>query len=61
MPCQICKRNGATVHLTIMVEGKTTKVDLCESCSKEKGVDDSTGFSVLDLLAEIGQLPRASE
>jgi len=40
MLCDICKQNVATVHLTQMVEGKTKKVDLCEACSKEKGVDD---------------------
>src|SRR5690242_14365787 len=50
MLCDICKQNVATVHLTQMVEGKTKKVDLCESCSKEKGVDDPTGFSLADLL-----------
>src|SRR5437016_7216283 len=50
MLCDICKQNVATVHLTQMVEGKTKKVDLCEACSKEKGVDDPTGFSLADLL-----------
>jgi len=43
------------------VEGKTRKADLCESCSREKGVDDPTGFSLLDLMEVIGQLPRAGE
>lgn len=54
MLCDICKQNVATVHLTQMVEGKTKKVDLCESCSKEKGVDDPTGFSLADLLLGLG-------
>jgi protein arginine kinase activator len=54
MLCDICKKNVATVHLTQMVEGKTKKVDLCESCSKEKGVDDPTGFSLADLLLGLG-------
>jgi protein arginine kinase activator len=44
----------ATVHLTQMVEGKTKKVDLCEACSKDKGVDDPTGFSLADLLLGLG-------
>ena len=30
------------------------KVDLCEACSKEKGVDDPTGFSLADLLLGLG-------
>ena len=54
MLCDICKKNVATVHLTQMVEGKTKKVDLCEACSKEKGVDDPTGFSLADLLLCLG-------
>jgi protein arginine kinase activator len=37
-----------------MNEGKTKKVDLCETCSKEKGVDDPTGFSLADLLLGLG-------
>lgn len=54
MLCDICKKNVATVHLTQMVEGKTKKVDLCEACSKDKGVDDPTGFSLADLLLGLG-------
>lgn len=54
MLCDICKKNVATVHLTQLVEGKTKKVDLCEACSKDKGVDDPTGFSLADLLLGLG-------
>jgi protein arginine kinase activator len=54
MLCDICKKNVATVHLTQMVEGKTKKVDLCEACSKEKGMDDPTGTSLADLLLGLG-------
>lgn len=54
MVCDICNKNVATVHLTQMIGGKTKKVDLCEACSKEKGVDDPTGFSLADLLLGLG-------
>lgn len=54
MLCDLCKKSVATVHLTQMVEGKTKKVDLCEACSKDKGVDDPTGFSLADLLLGLG-------
>ena len=54
MLCDLCKKNVATVHLTQMIEAKTKKVDLCEACSKEKGVDDPTGFSLADLLLGLG-------
>ena len=30
------------------------KVNLCEGCSKEKGVQDPTGFALADLLLGIG-------
>src|SRR5258708_10316020 len=54
MLCDVCKQKEATVHLTQMVEGKTKKVDLCETCSKAKGIDDPTGFSLADLLLGLG-------
>ena len=54
MLCDLCKQNEAKVHLTQIVEGKTRKVDLCEACSKAKGVDDPTGFSLADLLMGLG-------
>lgn len=54
MLCDACKQNVATVHLTQMVEGKTKKVDLCEACSKSKGVDDPAGFSLADVLLGLG-------
>jgi protein arginine kinase activator len=54
MVCDLCKQNVATVHLTQMIDGKTKKIDLCETCSKAKGVDDPTGFSLADLLLGLG-------
>lgn len=54
MVCDFCKKNEAKVHLTQIVEGVTKKVDLCELCSKEKGADDPTGFSLADLLLGLG-------
>ncbi len=54
MMCDLCKKNVASVHLTQMIDGKTKKVDLCEACSKEKGVDDPTGFSLADFLLGLG-------
>lgn len=54
MLCSICKENEATVHLTQIVGDKVQKVDLCEACSKQKGVNDPTGFSLADLLLGLG-------
>ena len=54
MNCDVCKTKTATVFLTQIVEGKMQKVNLCESCSKEKGVTDPTGFALADLLLGMG-------
>ena len=54
MNCDVCKTNHATVFLTQIVDGKMQKVNLCEACSKEKGVTDPTGFALADLLLGLG-------
>lgn len=54
MNCDVCKTSPATVFLTQIVEGKMQKVNLCEACSKEKGVTDPTGFALADLLLGLG-------
>src|SRR5438093_8382470 len=54
MNCDVCKQNPATVFLTQIVDGKMQKVNLCDSCSKEKGVTDPTGFALADLLLGLG-------
>lgn len=54
MLCNVCKQNEAKVHLTKIVGDKMQKVDLCEDCSKEKGVDDPTSYSSEDML--LGQV-----
>jgi protein arginine kinase activator len=54
MLCCVCKQNEAKVHLTQIANDKVQKVDLCEACAKEKGVNDPTGFSLADLLLGMG-------
>ncbi len=54
MNCDACKQKTATVFLTQIVDGKMQKVNLCEACSKEKGVTDPTGFALADLLLGLG-------
>src|SRR5437764_1001642 len=54
MMCDVCKCNDATVFLTQIIEGKMQKVNLCDACSKDKGVQDPTGFALADLLLGIG-------
>jgi len=50
MLCSLCKKHEATVHLTQIIENKMQTIDLCEACSKAKGVDDPTTLSLASLL-----------
>lgn len=54
MQCDVCKTKEAEVFLTQIVEGKIQKVNLCKGCSKDRGVDDPTGFALTELLAGLG-------
>ncbi|MFV1995041.1 MAG: excinuclease ABC subunit B, partial [Verrucomicrobiales bacterium] len=54
MICDVCSKDKATVYLTQIVEGKMQKVNLCEACASEKGIDDPTGFALADLLLGLG-------
>lgn len=51
MLCNVCGKNEARVHLSQIEEGKTTRVDLCEFCAKERGIDDASLVS--DLISGI--------
>jgi protein arginine kinase activator len=54
MQCDICKKNEATVHLTQIIDKKVLKIDLCEACSKAKGIQEAAGFSLADLQFGLG-------
>src|SRR5437867_10202594 len=54
MLCMVCKQKEAKVHLSQIVGDKMHKFDLCEDCSKTKGVDDPVGFSLAELLLNLG-------
>ena len=54
MQCDVCQSREAEVFLTQIDKGKVQKVNLCKQCSKERGVDDPTGFALTELLAGLG-------
>jgi protein arginine kinase activator len=54
MLCCVCKEKEAKVHLTQIVGDKVQKVDLCDGCAAQKGVNDPAGFSLADLLLGLG-------
>lgn len=49
MKCDKCGK-PAKVHLTQLVGGQVKKIALCNSCAKESGVTDPTGFALADML-----------
>jgi protein arginine kinase activator len=61
MICDVCKTNTATVYLTQIVDGNMKKINLCESCSKDKGVSDPTGFALADLLLGLGESQQVEQ
>jgi protein arginine kinase activator len=58
MKCDVCEAE-ATVFLTQIINGQMTTVNLCEGCSKSKGVTEETGFGLAE--AFVGAAPRAVE
>lgn len=58
MKCDICD-SEATVFLTQIINGQMTTVNLCDACSKAKGVTDETGFGLAE--AFLNPSPAPSE
>ena len=54
MLCDVCQTKEANVFFTQIVNGQVQKVNLCEECSKQKGVTDPTGFALAELLLGMG-------
>jgi protein arginine kinase activator len=50
MLCDVCKQKKASVFLTQINKGEMHKVNLCEGCSREKGVTDPVGFGLAEAL-----------
>lgn len=50
LKCSLCDEY-ATVHLTQIIDNQIQKIDLCEICAQKKGVTDSEGFSLAEMLS----------
>ncbi len=61
MNCQFCKKAPATVYYTQIVANEVKKVNLCDACAKEKGVNDPTSFSIADVLLGLGAAQKMEE
>jgi len=57
--CENCKE-PCTIHLTQIVNGVISKIDLCAKCPNAKSVDDPTGFALAEQLlgASMPQLQK---
>jgi protein arginine kinase activator len=64
MPCQICGKALATVHLTEIENNTTTELHVCEKCAAEKGyhVQDAKGkISLVDQFLQLAAGAGAEE
>jgi protein arginine kinase activator len=61
MLCDVCQSKDANVFFTQIVNGQVQKVNLCEECSKQKGVTDPTGFALAELLLGMGTTQEKAE
>jgi len=52
--CGHCQK-PATIHLTQIVDGQVSKIDLCADCPFKSSVADPEGFSLADFLLKPGQ------
>lgn len=49
--CDICGKNEASVHLTEVVNGKVSKIHICDECAKSKSDEMQAHFGLTDLLS----------
>ena len=65
MKCECCHEIEATIHLTQVIDGNIKKLNLCQSCAKENGIDLNSPISITDVLLGLGvqqsSLQMASE
>ncbi len=61
MLCDECGKNKATVHLTEIINEQITKLNLCESCAKEKGSDVEQHFGISDLLTALSDVETPAQ
>lgn len=51
MLCELCGKIEATVHLTEIINGKISKLHLCEECARKKSEEMEQHFGLAELLA----------
>ena len=61
MKCECCHENGATIHLTQVIDGETKKLNLCQECAQQNGIDLNSPISITDILLGLGSQPQILE
>ncbi len=54
MKCECCHEAEATIHLTQVIEGAVKKLNLCQACALENGIDLNSPISITDVLLGLG-------
>ena len=61
MKCECCHNEEATIHLTQVIDGNVKKLNLCQECAQNSGIDLNSPISITDILLGLGsQLPMNS-
>lgn len=53
MRCQICNKNGATIHLTEITDGVRSEMHICEHCAAEQGIAVKSQMPIKELLSSL--------
>lgn len=54
MKCEVCHQEEATIHLTQVIDGEVKKINLCQKCAQESGIDLNSPISITDVLLGLG-------
>jgi protein arginine kinase activator len=57
MKCECCKETEATIHLTQVIDGEVKKLNLCQVCAQNNGIDLNSPISITDVLLGLGNQP----
>ena len=57
MKCESCQKREATIHLTQVIDGNVNKLNLCQDCAQDSGIDLNSPISITDVLLGLGAQP----
>ncbi len=60
MKCECCHKKDATIHLTQVIDGEVKKLNLCQECALENGIDLNSPISITDVLLGLGVQPQST-